>query len=58
MEKRRIKRGRPPLDDNVRRSKALWIRVTKGEYNALKNAAAEMGMSVSAYLRYCAAKEE
>ena len=51
MEKRRIKRGRPPLDDSVRRYKALWVRLREGEYEELKSKAAEAGVSVASYIR-------
>ena len=51
MEKRRIKRGRPPLDDSVRRYKALWVRLREGEYEELKAKAAEAGVSVASYIR-------
>ena len=51
MEKRRIKRGRPPMDKSVRRYKALWVRLREGEYNELKAKAAEAGVSVASYIR-------
>lgn len=51
MEKRRIKRGRPPLDQSVRRYKALWVRLREGEYEELKAKAAEAGVSVASYIR-------
>lgn len=51
MEKRRIKRGRPPLDQSVRRYKALWVRLREGEYDELKAKAAEAGVSVASYIR-------
>ena len=51
MEKRRIKRGRPPLDQSVRRYKALWVRLREGEYEELKEKAAEQNVSVAPYIR-------
>lgn len=51
MEKRKIKRGRPPLDKSVRRYKALWVRLREGEYEELKANAAEAGVSVASYIR-------
>jgi len=51
MEKRRIKRGRPPLDQSVRRYKALWVRLREGEYEQLKAKAAEQNVSVASYIR-------
>lgn len=51
MEKRRVKRGRPPLDKSVRRYKALWVRLREGEYDELKAKAAEAGVSVASYIR-------
>ena len=51
MEKRQIKRGRPPLDQSVRRYKALWVRLREGEYEQLKAKAAEAGVSVASYIR-------
>lgn len=51
MEKRRVKRGRPPLDKTVRRYKALWVRLREGEYDELKAKAAEAGVSVASYIR-------
>lgn len=51
MEKRRIKRGRPPLDKSVRRYKALWVRLREGEYEELKAKAAEQNVSVASYIR-------
>ena len=51
MEKRKIKRGRPPLDSKVRRCKALWVRLREGEYDELKAKAAETGVSVASYIR-------
>lgn len=45
------KRGRPPLDDDVKRGKAYHIRLTKDEHNELKNQAAEEGISVACYIR-------
>ena len=58
MEKRRIKRGRPPLDQSVRRYKALWVRLREGEFEELKIKAAEAGVSVASYIReHCLGKE-
>ena len=51
MEKKKIKRGRPPLDSKVRRHKALWVRLREGEYDELKAKAAEAGVSVAPYIR-------
>ena len=51
MEKRKIKRGRPPLDKSVRRYKALWVRLREGEYEELKAKAAEQNVSVASYIR-------
>lgn len=51
MEKRRVKRGRPPLDTKVRRYKALWVRLREGEYEQLKAKAAEQNVSVASYIR-------
>ena len=51
MEKRKIKRGRPPLDKSVRRCKALWVRLREGEYDELKAKAAEQNVSVASYIR-------
>ena len=51
MEKRKIKRGRPPLDKSVKRYKALWVRLREGEYEELKTRAAEAGVSVASYIR-------
>lgn len=50
-EKRKIKRGRPPLDKSVRRYKALWVRLREGEYEELKERAAEASTSVASYIR-------
>lgn len=51
MEKRRIKRGRPPLDKTVKRYKAIWVRLREGEHEELKAKAAEAGVSVASYIR-------
>ncbi len=51
MEKRKVKRGRPPLDSSVRRYKAVWVRLKEGEHEELKARAAEAGVSVAHYIR-------
>lgn len=51
MEKRRIKRGRPPLDKTVKRYKGIWVRLREGEHEELKAKAAEAGVSVASYIR-------
>lgn len=51
MEKRKVKLGRPPLDKSVRRYKAVWVRLKEGEYEELKERAAEAGVSVAHYIR-------
>ena len=51
MEKRRIKRGRPPMDKTVKRYKAIWVRLREGEHEELKAKAAEAGVSVASYIR-------
>lgn len=45
------KRGRPPLDQSVRRYKALWVRLREGEHEQLKAKAAGAGVSVASYIR-------
>ena len=51
MEKRKVRRGRPPLDHTVKRYKAVWVRLREGEYSELKARAAEAGVSVAHYIR-------
>ena len=51
MEKRKVRRGRPPLDQSVRRYKAVWVRLREGEFEELKMRAAEAGVSVAHYIR-------
>lgn len=51
MEKRRIKRGRPPLDKTAKRYKAIWVRLREGEHEELKAKAVEAGVSVASYIR-------
>lgn len=50
-EKRKVKLGRPPLDKTVRRYKAVWVRLREGEYDEVKEKAAEQNVSVASYIR-------
>lgn len=45
------KRGRPPLDDSVRRHKTFILRLREGEQEELKTKAAEAKVSVASYIR-------
>lgn len=45
------KRGRPPLDNSVKRYKAIWVRLNEGEHDAIKARAAEAGVPVARYIR-------
>lgn len=49
MIKRRV--GRPKLGDEVRRYKAVLVRLREGEYEELKTRAAEAEVSVAHYIR-------
>lgn len=51
MEKRKVRRGRPPLDHTVKRYKALYVRLREGEFEQIKIKAAEAGVSVAHYIR-------
>lgn len=51
MKKHYLNRGRPPLDQSVKRHKAMCLRLREDELKELKARAAEAGVSVAHYIR-------
>ncbi len=47
-----IKRGRPPVDDDDKRTSKIQICLTLNEYGRLRLAAVQAGMTPSVYARH------